>query len=191
MPGIAFAAIPVAGVLLLAVWVVAVYNRLVKRSRRRDEAWSGVLVQLKRRHDLVPNLVGTVAAYARHEKAVLEEVAKMRAFGDRDDPRNLEKTEQAFSRSLVRLLAVAENYPEIKADRNFRELQNMLVRIEDDIQMARRYYNGTVRDYNLTVASFPGMLVAKRFSFTESPFFELESPAEADMPTVSFSVRDH
>ena len=171
-------------------WGVATYNRLVVLARRRDEAWSGVLVQLKRRHDLVPNLVAAVRAYAAHESKVLEEVTAKRDPGKSSDPVGLGATEQAFSHSLTRLLAVAGNYPKLKADRNFGELQNSLVRIEDDIQMSRRYYNGTVRNYNTLIASFPSMLVARTFSFAESPFFELESPSEAETPTVSFNVRD-
>lgn len=183
---IIIAAVILVPVFLIGVWVATTYNRFVVLGKKRDEAWSGVLVQLKRRHDLVPNLVGVVQGYAAHEKNVLEEVARMRGFGRTGGPREVLQSEREFTQSLSRLMAVVENYPELKADRNFRELQNTLVRVEDDIQMSRRYYNGTVRDYNTMVATFPSMYVARSFSFRESPFFELESPTEADTPTVSF-----
>lgn len=181
------AALPVVAV----VWAIAIYNRMVSLSKKRDEAWSGVLVQLKRRHDLVPNLVATVKGYAAHEQKVLEEVTKFRSFGSAGGPREVSEAERAFSKSLVRLMAIAESYPELKADANFRDLQNSLVRVEDDIQMSRRYYNGTVRDYNTLIATFPSLLVARGFSFRESSFFELESPSEAETPTVSFNPRAH
>lgn len=190
MSGLTLVALIIAPVVLLALWAVAMYNRLIVLSRRRDEAWSGVQVQLKRRHDLLPNLVAVVKGYAAHESRVLEEVTKIRSAMFLGDPREVGASEQVFSQSLVRLLAVAERYPNLKADRNFRDLQNTLVRIEDDIQMSRRYYNGTVRNYNMAVETFPSMLVAQSFSFKESPFFELEAPAEADTPTVSFSHND-
>ena len=172
---------------LVALWVMATYNRLVTLGKKRDEAWSGVMVQLKRRHDLVPNLVNVVKGYAAHEEKVLAEVTKMRAYGQGNGPKEVGESERAFSQSLIRLLAVAENYPELKADRNFQDLQNTLVRIEDDIQMSRRYYNGTVRDYNIQCATFPGVLIANAYSFKESQFFDLDSPTEAETPTVSFS----
>lgn len=172
---------------LVGLWGVTIYNRLVTLSKKRDESWSGVLVQLKRRHDLVPNLVGVVKGYAAHEEKVLAEVTKMRAVGQSDSPKKVGESERAFSQSLIRLLAVAENYPELKADKNFQDLQNTLVRIEDDIQMSRRYYNGTVRDYNILCATFPSVLIANAYSFKESQFFDLDSPSEAETPTVSFT----
>lgn len=185
-------ALAVVGVIVLfgAVWTVTIYNRLVTLGKKRDEGWSGILVQLKRRHDLVPNLVAVVKAYAAHERGVLEEVTKMRAIGAAEGPRELGQSEQAFSQSLIRLMAIVEKYPELKADRNFMELQNSLVRIEDDIQMSRRYYNGTVRDYNMMASTFPNMLIARGFGFGESLFFDLDAPAEKDMPTVSFLNHD-
>lgn len=188
MLGYALAAVALAPVLGFAVWAAVVYNRLVILSKKRGEAWNCVLVRLMRRHDLVPNLVTVFGAYAARESDVLDEVNGLRAFGYSTRVREVGEAERKLSRSLTRLLAVAENYPGLKSDRSFRELQNTLVRVEDEIQMARSYYNTVVRDLNILATTFPGRLLAKRFAFQPSPLFELESPAEADMPTVSFDV---
>lgn len=162
---------------------ITLYNRLITFSRRCDEAWSGILVQLKKRHDLVPNLVEVVKGYAAHEKGLLEDLAARRSMIGGGSPADIARDEGAFSGILGRVLALSEAYPELKANGNFLGLQKSMENIENDIQMARRYYNGSVRDYNILVESFPSMLVASAFKFRAAGFFELD-PAEAAVPKV-------
>lgn len=181
-----FLLVVVAVAALAALWVIKTYNSLVAMDKKKDEAWSGILVQLKRRHDLIPNLVNSVKGYATHEKGLFEELTKARSSWQNVSPEQVAEGEKSFSGALSRLMAVAENYPDLKANTNFLELQATLSAVENDIQMARRYYNGTVRDRNTAIASFPGNLVARHFSYTESPFFELDSPQEQAVPQVSF-----
>jgi LemA protein len=149
------------------------------------EGWSGIDVQLKRRTDLLPNLVETVKGYAAHEHKVLEEVTQRRASSI---AANTVETQAAAERdlqgSLRQLLAVAEAYPQLKANENFLKLQTQLAEIEDQIEMARRYYNGAVRNLNISIESFPGVLVARFFGFQEEPFFELEDRSQAAAPQV-------
>ncbi|XOB98879.1 LemA family protein [Deinococcota bacterium DY0809b] len=168
-------------VLLLLLWLAWTYNRLVAARNAVKEGWSGIDVQLKRRHDLVPMLVDAVGAYARHERGLLERVARLRGRGAPD----LEE-EAELSRELERLLAVAEAYPELKASANFLGLQRQLVEVEEALQMARRYYNGAVRVYNTLLESFPTLLVARRFSFTPARYFELPLATEARAPEVKW-----
>ena len=152
-----------------------------------EEAWSGIDVQLKRRTDLVPNLVSTVKGYAAHERETLEEVIRMR--NQAQSAQGVGETAQAqglLGQALGRLFALAERYPDLKANANFSQLQATLGEIEDEIQLARRYYNGSVRNLNVAVESFPSNLVARRFGFSKAEFFELESAAERAVPTVSF-----
>ena len=174
-------------VAVIAVYLVVVFNRLVRQRNVVREGWSGIDVQLKRRTDLVPNLVETVKAYASHERSLFEEIASRRAAsvaaGDVGAQANAER---ALSGSLGKLMAVAEAYPELKANQNFLELQNQLADIEDHIQMSRRYYNGAVRNLNISIQSFPDVIVARMLGFREQPFFELESRAEAAVPQVGF-----
>lgn len=170
----------------VTVWAVVVYNRFVSLRRYKEEAWSGIEVQLKRRHDLVPNLVEVVKGYARHEKELLNEVVASRAMPRGNDPAERAVAESAFSHSLGRVFALAEAYPELKADANFVALHNSLNEIEESLQLARRYFNGAVRDYNIRVESFPSLIIARLFSFSAAPFFELESREEAAVPKVSF-----
>ena len=152
------------------------------------EGWSGIDVQLRRRTDLIPNLVETVKAYAAHERGVFEDVTAKRAssitasgVGDHA------AAESALSGSLGKLIAVAEAYPQLKADQNFLDLQAQLADIEDQIQMARRYYNGTVRNLNISIQSFPDVLVARPFGFKEEPFFELDDRAtQGAAPQITF-----
>lgn len=153
-------AIAVAAALLL--WAAFAWNRLVSLRNRKREAWSGVEVQLKRRHDLVPNLVAVVRGYAKHEQETFVAVAGEREMTER----------------LVTLFALVERYPELRADANFRRLHGDLVEIEDDLQHARRYHNAVVRDLNTTISSFPTLLLARPLGFREEPFFEVESAAE-------------
>ncbi len=179
-------AVAVAAVL----YVIIVYNRLVRSRNLVREGWSGIDIQLRRRADPVPNLVETVRGYATHEKGLLEEIAAARErsiaarrVGDQ------ERAERALEGALGRLFAVAEAYPELKADANFRQLQSQLAEIEDQLQLARRYYNGTARDQNTLVQSFPSNIVARLFGFGEEEFFEIEDPAARMAPQVSFAQR--
>lgn len=168
--------------------VVVVYNRLVRTRQMANEAWSGIDVQLKRRAELVPNLVEIVKGYATHERSVLEEVTQLRGQARAlapDDVAQRARVESALSGALGRLFALAENYPDLKASRNFLELQQELSTLENELQMARRYYNGAVRNQNVLVQSFPSNLIAGAFGFGERPFFELTDEADRAVPRVS------
>ncbi|HWQ21155.1 MAG TPA: LemA family protein [Clostridia bacterium] len=172
---------------LIVVWLIGIYNQLVKKRTMKDEAWSGVDVQLKRRYDLIPNLVETVQGYAGHEELVFKEVTDMRtramgATGVADKA----AAENQLNGTLKTLFAVAEAYPELKANANFLDLQAKLADLEDQIQMARRYYNGTVRDYNIMCETFPSVFVASMFGFKKAEFFELNGAEERETPKVSF-----
>lgn len=159
----------------LAIWFIALFNRLVRAKNLVRESWSGMDVQLKRRHDLIPNLVETIKGYTQHEQKLFEEIADMRRRSiNIESVKEKGEAENALSRTLKTLLAVAEAYPELKANQNFLDLQNDLAEIEDQIQLARRYYNGTVRDYNILVESFPSNLVASLFRFRPMEFFDLD-----------------
>ncbi len=173
----------------LVVYVIYIYNRLVSTRQMSEEAWSGIDVQLKRRADLVPNLVDTVKGYASHERGVLEEVTELRTKAQAVPAGDVEaraKAESALSFGLGRLLAIAENYPDLKASTNFLELQKELGNLESEIQMARRYYNGAVRNLNTMVESFPSNLVAGQFKFEKREYFEIEEPGDRAVPKVSF-----
>lgn len=170
----------VAGAVVL--YGVLVYNRFIKDRNTVDEAWSGIDVQLKRRHNLIPNLVETVKGYAGHEARVLEKVTEQRAGNNMEE---IKQQETDISKALIDLFAVAEDYPDLKASRNFADLQKDLGEIEDHIQLARRYYNGAVRVYNTRVESFPSNLVAGLFNFAKREFFEIEVAAERRLPEVS------
>jgi len=170
--------------LLLAGTVVWIYNRLVRQRNLVSEAWAGIDVQLQKRFELVPNLVQTVKAYARHESSVFEEVAHIRQTGEtRVDARA--KQETALSRSLGRLFALAEDYPDLKASEGFQQLHSSLVEIEDHLQYARRYYNGAVRDNNNLVEGFPSNIIANIFKFKSSEFFEIELSSQRSAPNVA------
>ena len=175
------------GAAVLAVWFVAGYNGFVTMRNRVNEAWADIDTQLKRRYDMVPNLVETVKGYAAHEKGVFENVAKMRtqamSAGSMDQK---SQAEGQFSQALKSLFAVAESYPELKANQNFLELQRELVDTEDKIQAARRFYNGGVRDYNTAIEQFPGMLLARMFGFAAKDMFGTETEAEREPVKVSF-----
>jgi LemA protein len=160
----------------------------VKHANLAREAWSGIDVQLERRHDLVPNLVAVVEAYAKHEHEVLESVTRARRRAVDDEPaRELQRRENQLTGSLRSLLALAENYPELLANRSFTDLHDQLVEIEDRIQMSRRYFNGSVRDYNICVESFPSNLVARALGFEIRAFFELASATERRAPSVEIA----
>lgn len=184
MTGLLILGVLVAGV---GLWAVFLYNGLVRMRNMVEEAWSGIDVQLKRRTDLIPNLVSTVKGYAAHEKETLEEVVRLRNLAQ--NAQGVGETAQAqglLGAALGKLIALAENYPELKANENFLQLQGTLKEIEEQIQLARRYYNGSVRNLNIAVESFPGNLLAGRFGFAKAEFFELESEAERAVPSVAF-----
>ncbi len=173
---------------LTILWGVALYNRLVRLRTQSDEAWADIDVQLKRRHDLIPNLVAAVKGYIGHEKTVLEDVtnARARALGGSQSPRELAQAENALVGTLKTLFAVAEQYPDLKANTNFLNLQEELSDTENKIQAARRFYNGTARDLNTAVLQFPTNVIASLFRFTAREFFELEEKAEKETPKVQF-----
>jgi len=166
-------------VAVLGLWLWATYNSLVKTNVRTEEAWSDITVQLKRRYDLIPNLVNTVKGYAAHEKEVFEKVTKARteAMGAAGDPdvNKTAKAENQFEAALKSLFAVSEAYPDLKADQNYAKLQDELTDTEDKIQAARRFYNGSVRDLNIKVKVFPTNIFAKNLGFTAKEFFEVDN----------------
>jgi len=179
----------VLGVVVLALlYVIGIYNRLVRLRALVKEGFSGITVQLRRRADLIPNLVESVQGYATHEREVFEQVAKARAASV--SAGSVEATAQADAQLtglLGRLFAVAEAYPELKANQNFLQLQDQLAGIETELQGARRYYNATVRDLNSTIQSFPPVLIARPAGFTEEPFYQDEDAAIQSAPKVSFA----
>jgi len=178
----------VVGVLVVIVLIaIIIFNRLIRQRNVVREGWSGIDVQLRRRTDLVPNLVEAVKGYAAHERTVFEEVTQRRAGSiAANDVTGQAAAEKALVGSLGKLMAVAAAYPQLKADKSFLELQTQLAEIEDQIQMARRYYNGAVRNLNISIQAFPGVLVARPLGFREEPFFELEDRAQAAAPQIAF-----
>lgn len=172
---------------LVAIYGVTLYNSLVKFRILVDEAWSGIDVQLKRRYDLIPNLVETVKGYAKHEKELFEKVSKLRSQAmSAESFEEKGKLENELTGTLKTLFAVAESYPELKANENFIKLQDELSQIEDEIQNARRYYNGTVRDFNTKIQVFPANLIAGMLGFKSREFFEAEEEAKENVK-VDFS----
>lgn len=165
----------------LMLWAVITYNRFISLRRFKDEAWSGIAVQLKRRHDLLPNLLSLVKRYAQHEKELFEHISQQRT-NLTGNTQEVAENERAFSGALGRLFAVAEAYPELRANENFLSLQQTLAEIEEQLQMARRYFNGTVRDFNILVESFPSLILASIFGFKTYAFFELEDPEDVKVP---------
>lgn len=174
---------------VLAIWLVSIYNSLVRLRTKIDNSWSDIRVFLKKRFDLIPNLVNTVKGYAEHEKSTFEEITAARAAVGKvapDDLKGLAEANQQLTGALSRLFAVAENYPDLKASANFIELQNALREIETDLGNARRYYNATVRDYNIAIQQFPAVLIAGSMGFSKREFYELENPAEEQNVEVKF-----
>lgn len=164
---------------------IVIYNRLVRSRNRVDTAWSDVDVQLQRRHDLIPNLVKAVDQYARYERATLEAVTELRAEAmRRTDVEGRGQVEEELSAGVTRLLAVAEEYPDLRASENFLALQKELVETEDYLQFARRYYNGSVRDFNILIESVPSNIVAGMFDFGQRPFFQKAADDVANVPLV-------
>jgi LemA protein len=178
--------IVIAVLALIGLYAIVVFNRLVRGRNLVREGFSGIDVQLKRRSDLIPNLVETVKAYAAHERGLFEEIAAKRTSAmNATDIAGKAAAEQELQGSLRRLFAVAEAYPQLKANQNFLALQNQIAELEDQLQMARRYYNGTVRDFNISIQTFPDMLLARLAGFHEEHFFQADAEAAVN-PSVSF-----
>ncbi len=186
----------IVGIVVLVLMVVGIYNSLVKMRLRVDEGWSDIDVQLKRRYDLIPNLVETVKGYAKHESetltAVMEARSKATAINidagsaTAEDMAAFAGAQEGLSGALGKLFAVSENYPDLKANQNFLQLQNDLTDTEDKIQASRRFYNGTVRDYNTKVQTVPSNIIAGMFGFTLREFFEIEDEQERKNVKVEF-----
>ncbi|MEJ2256798.1 MAG: LemA family protein [Woeseiaceae bacterium] len=179
----------VAVLALIGIAGVVIYNRLIRSRNRVATAWSDIDVQLQRRHDLIPRLVEAVDQYAKYERATVEAVTELRSEAMRQaDVRALGKIEEKLGEGISRLLALAEDYPDLKANENFLQLQHELVETEDYLQFARRYYNGSVRDYNTMIESVPSNIVAGLFRFEMRDFFQKTSDDAANVPLASFGT---
>lgn len=177
----------IGGLVLLVIYFIATYNSLVTLRNRVQEAWSDIDVQLKRRYDLIPNLVETVKGYAKHEEGVLESVIKARAMAmNAQSVDQHAQAENMLSGALKSLFAVAEAYPDLKASTNFVELQRELTDTEDKIQASRRFYNANTRDMNTKIEHFPSNIIASMFGFAKESFFEIADPKERENVKVSF-----
>lgn len=177
-------------IILLGIWIATTYNRFVTLTKRTEEAWADIDVQLKRRYDLIPNLVETVKGYASHERELFEKVTEARAKAisaeQTKDPKKVAEAENFLSGTLKTLFAVAENYPDLKASTNFLELQRELRDTEDKIMAARRFYNTNVRDLNTATEVFPSNIIANMFGFKKKDFFELTEATAREAPKVDF-----
>ncbi len=176
-------------IILLIIWIISMYNGLVKLKIKVDNSWSDIRVYLKKRYDLIPNLVNTVKGYAAHESQTFEKVTAARNAAvavPTGDVQAAAQANQALGSALRGLLAIAENYPDLKANQNFLELQSALQSIEGDLGNARRYYNATVRDYNTAIQQFPGVIVANMTGFKARDFYELDNEQEAQNVEVKF-----
>jgi len=177
----------IAVVAFILIAVISVYNSLIQLKNKVDEGWSDIETQLKRRYDLIPNMVETVKGYAKHESGTFEAVAKARSAAmAANSPDAKIQAENALSGTLKTLFALAENYPELKANQNFMDLQATLKEVEEKLQLSRRYYNATVRDFNTKIEIFPNNILAGMFHFTRRQFFEVENPQERENVKVSF-----
>jgi LemA protein len=169
----------------ITIWSISVYNRAIRLRNQVNEAWAGIDVQLQRRYELVPNLVATVKGYMKHESSVLQRVTRLR--GDSGMPVEKRSTEETgLSRSIGKLFAIAEDYPELKASEGFLQLHSSMVDIEDHLQYSRRYYNGSVRDNNNLVEGFPSLVITRLFHFNLAEFFEIELASQRQAPTIEF-----
>ncbi len=174
-------------IVVLVLILAGMYNGLVQLKVRADSAWSDIDVQLKRRHDLIPNLVETVKGYAAHEKGTFENVAKFRSAAmAATTPEDRGQAEGMLTQALRGLLAVAEAYPQLQASQQFQSLQSSLASLEDAIQNSRRYYNAVVRDLNTKIQSFPTNIIAGMFNFQQRQFFEITEPTDRNVPAVKF-----
>ena len=172
---------------LIGLYFGGTYNKLVRARTMVEEGWSGIDVQLKKRHNLIPNLIETVKGYTSHEKGTLDAVIKARnAAQAATGVKATKAAEQQLQAAMANIFALSEAYPDLKANTNFLQLQGELSSIEDDVEKARRYYNGTVRENNVLVESFPSNLVANMFKFYLSDFFEIENTGERTVPQVKF-----
>lgn len=182
-----FSIIVLAILLILAFYGVTIYNRLISLKNLVEEAWSGIDVQLKKRYNLIPNLVETVQSYTDHESKTFKEVTAARTQAQKAGSVNEQQAaENNLNKTLMDLFAVAEEYPELKSSTNYLSLQEELAEIEEDIEKSRRYYNGTVRDKNTLIESFPSNIIAGIMNFSKSEFFELTRLEERDVPEVNF-----
>ena len=178
--------IVIAVVAAIGLYAIVIFNRLIRGRNLVREGWSGIDVQLRRRSDLIPNLVEVVKAYATHERNLFNEIAERRTSAmNATNVAGKAVAERELQGSLQRLLAVAEAYPDLRANQNFLTLQNQIAELEDQLQMARRYYNGTVRDYNIAIQSFPDVLIARVTGFREENFFQADAAAALN-PSISF-----
>lgn len=174
-------------VLLVFVWVV--YNKFIKQKNLISEAWGALDVTLKKRHDLVPNLVAVVQSIAKHEKELFTEVTKWRAQAmQANGSSNLQEAENMLSSALGKISVVMENYPDLVSGKNFLKLQDQLFEIEDEISYARRYYNGTIRNNNILIESFPSNIIAGLFKFEKPGYFEIELSSEKNVPQINFEA---
>jgi len=174
-------------VAVIILWLIAVFNGLVRRNMQVNEAWADIDVQLKRRYDLIPNLVETVKGYAKHERETFEKVINARAAAmGATNPKAKLEAENALTGTLKSLFAIAENYPDLKANQNFLELQRELTDTEDKIQASRRFYNANVRDFNIAIQSFPTNLVASMLRFKKRDLFEITEAAQKEPVKVTF-----
>ncbi len=178
-------------VVILVLFLVTTYNRLVTLRQRVKEAWSDIDIQLKRRHDLIPNLIETVKGYAAHERGTFEAVTNARAqavaAGASGSPQQMAQAENALTGALRSLFAVAENYPQLQAVQEFKDLSENLTATEDKIAFARRFYNGNVRDYNTALQTFPTNILAGTFGFKPEQYFELADQTDREVPQVKFT----
>ena len=170
---------------LIVIWLIIIFNKFIRDKNLIKEAWSGIDVQLKRRHDLIPNLVETVKGYGSHERNLFQQITETRSKTmNLDSLKERAQGETQLSGMIKGLFAVAEAYPDLKANQNFLDLQKQLAEIEDQIQYARRYYNGVVRDYNIRVQSFPSNIVASVSGYKTADFFEISLATERETPEV-------
>lgn len=177
----------IALVAIVLLYGVSVYNKLVKFRNLVQEAWSSIDVMLKKRYDLIPNLVETIKGYATHERETLDSVTQARTMAkNAGSVQEKEAAEKNLNQAMMNLFAVAEQYPDLKANTNFQQLQNELSSLESDIEKSRRYYNGTARENNTLVESFPSNIIANMYKFEKAPFFELQNTAEREVPSVKF-----
>lgn len=180
----------IVGIILLVIvllYFIFTFNQLVKFKNLADEAWSGIDVQLQKRYDLIPNIVNVVKSYAQHEQNLFQQITKLRNNGIKaDNLKSQEATEIQLSKALGRLFVVVEDYPELKANQNFLELQMELSKVENDLQRARRYYNGSVRNYNIKIEQFPSMVVAKTFNHKQKQYFDIDNETEKNILPLNF-----
>ena len=177
--------IPIIASVAIIIWIIIIYNLFIRDKNLIKEAWSGIDVQLKRRHNLIPNLVASVRGYSKHERDLFEEITEKRAKSTKiENVKEKAAVEADLSGMIKNLFVVVEEYPDLKASQNFLDLQNQLVEIEDQLQYSRRYYNGSVRNYNIRVESFPSNIIAGIFDFKQEEFFEITLATERKTPEV-------